>query len=60
MRIFRWKNHFEKGYTGYWTTEIFKIFEIVQSSPITYRIKDFQGEDILGKFYSSELQKSEF
>jgi len=60
VRIFKYKNLFEKGYTATWTNEIFKITEIGASSPITYRIKDLNEEDIEGRFYENELQKTHF
>jgi uncharacterized membrane protein YfhO len=60
VRIYKWKNHFEKSYTAKWTLEVFKISEVVPSSPTTYRIKDLSGEEIEGRFYSNQLQKTEF
>ena len=60
VRIVRYKFHFEKGYTYKWTIEIFKISEVVNTSPITYRIEDLDGEQILGRMYDSELQKTVF
>ena len=59
VRIFKWKNKFEKGYKGYFTQEIFEIEEVLNTSPITYKIKDLDDEEIKGKFYSNELQKTE-
>ena len=58
VRIFKWKDRFEKGYRGYWTKEIFKIKEVLNTTPITYKIQDLDGETIHGSFYSSELQKT--
>ena len=60
VRIFKFKNKFEKGYKGYWTKEIFKIKEVRNTSPITYRLEDLDGEKILGSFYNNELQRSWF
>ena len=59
VRIFKYKNKFEKGFVGYWTKEIFEISKINQSYPITYEIKDLDDEDIRGRFYQNELQRSE-
>ena len=56
VRIFKYKNHFEKGYNGYWTNEISTISKINKTSPITYEIKDLDNEPIYGTFYSNELQ----
>ena len=58
VRIFKWKDKFEKGYRGYWTKEIFKIKEVLNTTPVTYKIQDLDGETIHGSFYSSELQKT--
>ena len=60
VRIFRYKSHFEKGYTIKWTNEIFIIDKIINSSPITYEIKDLNGEIIEGRFYENELEITEF
>lgn len=59
VRIFKYKNKFEKGFVGYWTSEIFVVDEIVETSPVTYRIRDLHDEEITGKFYEAELQKTE-
>ena len=45
VRIYRYKRTFEKGYKPNWTKTI----------PITYKIKDLEGEPILGSFYKEEL-----
>jgi uncharacterized membrane protein YfhO len=60
VRIFKYKYHFEKGYTAKWTSELFKISKVLLTSPTTYEIVDLKGENILGTFYTSQLQKSEF
>ena len=44
VRIFKYKNRFEKGYRGYWTKEIFKIKEILKTDPIMYKIVDLDNE----------------
>ena len=60
VRIYKYQYTFTKGYVAKWSDEIFLVSEIVKSSPITYRIKDLLGEDIEGRFYSQELQRSSF
>ena len=59
VRITKKKKVFEKGYTTRWTEEIFTIKEIQNTDPITYKLKDLQGEEIKGTFYEPELQKTE-
>lgn len=56
VRINRNKVNFEKGNYS-WSTELFKISEILDTTPITYRLRDFKDELILGGFYDYELQE---
>ena len=48
VRIYRWKSHFEKGYTKRWTNELLKIVDVVGTVPWTYKFCDLKGEEILG------------
>ena len=48
---------FEKGYTQRWTEEVFRISKIELTIPVTYKITDYNGEEIQGSFYEQELQK---
>ena len=50
VRISKKKNTFEKGYTTRWTEEIFTIVEVKHTQPPTYKIADFNGEEIKGSF----------
>ena len=47
---------FDKGYTKRWTEEVFKISKIQLTIPVTYKITDYNGEEIQGSFYEQELQ----
>ena len=58
VRIYKYKNTFEKGYKTNWTKEIFVIDEINKTNPITYKIRDLDNEQIIGSFYYNELQKT--
>ena len=49
---------FEKGSTPRWNEEVFRIYKIVLTIPITYKIIDLNGEEIEGLFYEQELQKT--
>ena len=60
VRIFKYKSAFDKGFRGYFTDEIFVIAEVLQTAPITYRIRAIDGEEIEGTFYSNELQRTAF
>jgi hypothetical protein len=55
VRISKYKTVFDKGYLPNWTTEIFVISKILQTRPITYKIKDLSDTDIAGGFYEQEL-----
>ena len=58
MRISKLKRRFEKGYTPNWTEEVFTISKIQYTDPITYKITDASGDEIIGTFYTEELQKT--
>ena len=59
VRISKYKRKtFDKGYTPNWTEEIFIILEVLNSNPYTYKIRDFQREEIVESFYEQELLKT--
>ena len=59
VRISKYKRTiFDKGYTPNWTEEIFVIDKIQYTNPITYKIKDLNGENIIGTFYNQELSRA--
>lgn len=58
VRISKYKNLFEKGYTPNQTTEIFTIEKKQLTNPVTYLLNDSQGNSIKGGFYEYELQKT--
>ena len=41
-----------------WSEEIFIIKKVKNTVPWTYVINDLNGEEIIGKFYEKELQKT--
>ena len=45
------KNIFRKGYTKNWSRDIFVIDSVMKTNPWTNRIKDSNGEIIIGSFY---------
>ena len=60
VRICKYKRKtFDKGYTPNWTDEVFLIDQIRPTDPITYKIRDLNGEEIEGTFYREELQKTD-
>ena len=60
VRISKTKHIFEKGYTPNWTTEIFTIVRVAPTNPVTYHIKDYQGQIVRGGFYEQELLKVKY
>ena len=58
VRILKKKRLFEKGLTPNWTEEVFTVSKIQRTSPVTYKITDYNGEEIQGTFYEQELQKT--
>ena len=59
VRISKYKQKtFHKEYTPNWTEEIFIISEVLNPNPYTYKIRDLQGEEIVGSFYEQELLKT--
>jgi hypothetical protein len=58
VRISYKRGAFDKGYLVNWSYEIFIINEVLNTKPITYKIKDEKGEIIKGSFYTEELQKT--
>ena len=60
VRINKTKRTFDKGYLPNWTQELFQILAVVETqTPITYKIKDLEGELVKGTFYSHALQRVE-
>ena len=47
----RYKNISSKGSTGNWSREIFIFDSILKTNPLTYKIKDLNGEKIIRIFY---------
>jgi len=58
VRISRLKGIFEKGYLPNWSEEIFTVYQIKNTIPVTYILRDTSGEVIAGSFYNEELQKT--
>ena len=57
VRISKVKSIFAKGYLPNWTEEIFTVDSINRKNkPITYKLKDYQGEVIEGSFYRQEIE----
>ncbi len=57
VRISKYKTPFSKSYEGNFTNETFKISKVLNTVPPTYKVKDFNGEEILGSFYAEQLSR---
>ena len=55
VRVSRYKHVFEKCFTPNFTAESFVVDAVKPTNPITYRLKDYQGQPIQGGFYHEEL-----
>jgi len=58
VRISKYKQLFDKGYIPNWTNEVFTVFRVQPTTPITYLLKDNTGELLQGGFYGHELLQS--
>ena len=58
VRISKARHAFAKGYVGRWSEELFRIERVNNTLPVTYELKDWNGEDITGVFYTEELVKA--
>ena len=59
VRISVYKRIFTKEASASWSEEIFQIYEINKTQPITYKLQDLAGEVIEGAFYKEQLQKTD-
>ena len=55
VRLYKFKNKFEKSSKHRWTKEIFKVVEVLPYDQIVYKVCDKDGNVIVGKFYREEL-----
>ena len=58
VRISKYKNIFAKRYMRNLSEEVFIISKIKNAVRWTYVINDLNGEEIIGRFYEKELQKT--
>ena len=58
VRITIKRQEFRQGYSPNFTKEIFKILDILNTNPVTYKIKDLDDKEIIGSFYEPELVKT--
>ena len=57
VRIMNADNVFRRGFQQNFTLEIFEIEAVLNTKPVTYKLRDLKGEEITGAFYEKELSK---
>ncbi|GBN84574.1 hypothetical protein AVEN_185636-1 [Araneus ventricosus] len=57
VRTSKYKTPLMKGHDATFTEEIFPVSEVLNTYPITYKIKDLNGKEITGTYYEKELVK---
>jgi Integrase core domain len=60
VRISKYRQIFDKSYTPNWSTEIFRIYKVRITNPVTYLLEDYQNNKIHGGFYQYELQNVKY
>lgn len=58
VRISKYKRVFDKGYIPNWTNEVFTVYAVMPTKPVTYILEDSKGEILKGGFYEQEISKS--
>ena len=58
VRITKKKKTFYKGYTQRWTEDVFKMSKIQSTLRVTFKITDYNGDEMQASFYEQELQKT--
>lgn len=52
------KGVFEPGYTERWSDELYTVSFVDNRDPPLYTLADYTGEEIEGRFYQAEMQKT--
>ena len=55
LKLLSLKLMMESGYTENWSRDIFIIDFVLKTNSWTYKIKDFNGEKVKGRFYEKDL-----
>ena len=56
--ITNYKNIFNKDYTENWSRERFIIDSLLKTNPLTYKVKELNGEKIIGSFCEKGMMLS--
>lgn len=60
VRISRIQKEFTKGYWPRWSNELYTVYKVQNTSPITYILKDERNSLLKGGFYQQELSKTKY
>ena len=58
VRISRMKEIFEKGFHDNYSRETFTVSVVNKTNPITYTLKEHNGQELEGSFYEQEMLKT--
>ena len=56
VRISMKKATFQKGYEQTYSYQVYTVSKVLRTYPVTYKIRDYKGEELEGSFYKRELQ----
>ena len=60
VRVYLYRDLFQKGYKPNYSKEIFKVKKVLHSSPYKkYKVVDLNGNPVRGSYYKKELYKIE-
>lgn len=57
MRLAQKVRPFRKAYLSGWTEEVFVVAHMLPGPVVTYKINEYGGTPLRGRFYAQELQK---
>ncbi|XP_049818037.1 uncharacterized protein LOC126264375 [Aethina tumida] len=60
VRVSKYREAFNKGYTPNWSNEIFTVEKVNLTHPTTYILQDDHQDRIMGGFYEHELQLAKY
>lgn len=60
VRISRLQNTFTKGYLPRWSNEVYTVYEVKPTVPVSYLLQDDKGTVLKGCFYQEELSKTKY
>ena len=60
VRVSIHRTAFDKGYHGNWSSEAYQIASVSLGHPVLYALNNLDGTPLIGRFYESQLQKTQF